>query len=116
MTPSEQILKTLKGQHLTRAEVAAACQGPTSTIESALKRLHSRGTVTRTKPGNVFIYRLAAPRKDVDTGSTLREALRAACATHPELAEILLSELNPPAPMAKRRRVRRTPTTAKHVQ
>jgi len=117
MTPSEQILKTLQDQNLTRAEIASRCTNSDSTIGMALKRLHERGSIKRTKQnnGSPYVYSATTKPETVDLGTTPRQALKAACSIHPELAAAILNAVMPPVDNPAKRRVRRTPTSAKYL-
>ena len=115
-TPSEDILQVLKSGPKTRAELTAACDAGKSTTQSALKRLHNRGSITRIKPGRFYVYALPPkPKRVKQTGRSTREALKAACAEHPEFAAAIFDAASPPAPKDPRtQRVRRTQTAAKY--
>ena len=116
LSPSEQILQVLKSGPKTRAELTAACDAGKSTTQSALKRLHNRGSITRIKPDRFYVYALPPkPKRVKQTGRSTREALKAACAEHPELADAISDAVSPPPPKDPRtRKVRRTPTAAKY--
>ncbi len=116
MTPSEMVLRQLRGARLTRPQLVKKCDAPESAVQSAIRRLHKRGSITRTQPGKIYVYALASKPAAVETGATTREALQAAFATHPEFAEILLDAIAPPEPMERRHRVRRTPTSGKFLR
>jgi len=116
-TPSEDILQVLKSGPKTRAELTAACDAGKSTTQSALKRLHNRGSITRIKPGRFYVYQLppTPTPKPTRPGHSVREALKAACSAHPELAEAILQTVDPPPDDPIKRRIRRTPSRAKYL-
>ncbi len=116
MTPSEQVLKALKSGPKPGREIMKLCTWKETSIQTAITRLRRRGSITGVKHGNALVYSLATTDRQVDVGTTARDGLKAACAVHPELAEILLETVSPPEPVDKRHRVRRTPTTGKFLR
>ena len=114
-TPSEDILQVLKSGPKTRAELTAAGTAVASATQSALRRLHKRSSIVRTKPGRFYVYQLPSTPTPTRHGRSPREALKAAIAEHPELAAAIFDAVSPPAPKDPRtQRVRRTPTAAKY--
>ena len=115
LSPSEQILQALKSGPKTRAELTAAGTAVESATQSAIRRLHKRSSIVRTKPGRFYVYQLPSTPKPTRHGRSPREALKAAIAEHPELAAAIFDAASPPAPKDPRtQRVRRTPTAAKY--
>jgi len=116
-TPSEDILQVLKSGPKTRAELTAAGTAVASATQSALRRLHKRSSITRTKPGRFYVYQLppTPTPKPTRPGHSVREALKAACSAHPELAEAILQTVDPPPDDPIKRRIRRTPSRAKYL-
>jgi len=115
LSPSEQILQVLKSGPKTRAELTAAGTAVESATQSAIRRLHKRSSIVRTKPGRFYVYQLPSTPTPTRHGRSPREALKAAIAEHPELADAIFDAASPPAPKDPRtQRVRRTPTAAKY--
>jgi len=117
LSPSEQILQALKSGPKTRAELTAAGTAVESATQSAIRRLHKRGSITRTKSGRFYVYQLppTPTPKPTRPGHSVREALKAACSAHPELAEAILQTVDPPPDDPIKRRIRRTPSRAKYL-
>ena len=115
LSPSEEVLRLLKHGPKTRAELTAAGTAVESATQSAIRRLHKRGSITRTKPDRFYVYQLPSTPKPTRHGRSPREALKAACSAHPELAEAILNAVMPPVDNPAKRRVRRTPTSAKYL-
>ena len=115
LSPSEEVLRLLKHGPKTRAELTAAGTAVESATQSAIRRLHKRSSIVRTKPGRFYVYQLPSTPTPTRHGRSPREALKAAIAEHPELAAAISDAVSPPPPKDPRtQRVRRTPTAAKY--
>ena len=136
MTPTQaRIHAVLLDRTLTVAEAAAAAGTNPRSTRTYLGLMHDQGLVTRSRvPSGPRTYRYRAirqpggtPTPDPDVrprfqrppppsgpSMTARERLAAAIEHHPELGTALLEHLDPPRVAPTKRRVRRTPTSARH--
>ena len=131
----DRILEHLDGTAASATSVAAAVRVSIPTARKYLRELEAEGVLTAewhtTRGRPAVAYRRAtatqaptpviaeplppaeaAPRPPASPAA--RAALAAAIEHHPELGMALLEHLDPPRVAPTKRRVRRTPTSARH--